>query len=119
MNQPFAPRSTDFPPIPRDDSVLILTHLPCTDGSNIAASRRTAMHIGGVTQACRANDIPLIFHNESWRPGHPEIRICRNGYALGSAKFLGVRGGGISLSEEPGGLPCSMSFSQSPDETNS
>jgi hypothetical protein len=27
MNQPFAPRSTDFPPIPRDDSVLILTHL--------------------------------------------------------------------------------------------
>ena len=27
--------------------------------------------------ACRGAGIPVIFHNETFRPGHPELRVAR------------------------------------------
>jgi nicotinamidase-related amidase len=107
VSDAFAPRNATFPPIPVDDCVLVLTHLQNDfwhrNGAFYALTESTLPYtdtlqrILNVAQACRGADIPLIFHNESWRPGHPEIRQRRRGYALGSAKSLGAQEGNIAV----------------------
>lgn len=93
--------------MPIHDSVLVLTHLQNDfwhpDGAFHAFTKAALPtpdvldRIAGVVNACRAQDIPLIFHNESWRPGHPEIRVRRGGYALGSARSLSVRERNVAI----------------------
>ena len=41
-----------------------------------------------VVDVCRSENIPIICHNETFRPGHPELRIRRGGYVRGSGRVL-------------------------------
>jgi len=91
---------TDFPPLPVDDTVLIVTHMQNDfvhkdgAGSHIAHSQ---MHDSGALSriikllaTCRQAGIPVIFHNETFRAGHPELREQRNGYVRGTGRVLGL-----------------------------
>lgn len=90
--------STDFIPIPRDDVVLVLTHLQNEfwhpEGRGYAFTKDTLPHadtlerILAVVAACRAAGVPIIVHNETFRPGHPELAIRRGGYVRGSGRVL-------------------------------
>ncbi len=92
--------STDFPPLPRDDVVLVLTHMQNEfwhpDGRGYEFTRATLPfadtleRILGVVESCRAAGVPIIGHNETFRPGHPELRMRRGGYVRGSARVLEV-----------------------------
>ncbi|MDT9600542.1 cysteine hydrolase family protein [Sphingosinicella rhizophila] len=107
MTNEFNPKDSKFAPIPIDDSVLVLTHLQNDfwhpDGAYYDLTRQTLPtpdvidRIEALIDTCRASGIPIIYHNESFRPGHPEVRIRRNGYALGSARSLGAREGNIAV----------------------
>ncbi|MEQ8661839.1 MAG: isochorismatase family cysteine hydrolase [Gammaproteobacteria bacterium] len=87
-----------FEAVPVADVVLVLTHLQNDfwhpQGRGYAFTRDTLPHadtldrIAGVVAACRARDIPIIFHNETFRPGHPELRLRRGGYVRGSGRVL-------------------------------
>ncbi len=87
-----------FPPVPRDDLVLVLTHLQNDfwhpDGRGYAFTRDTLPfadtkeRIVAVVAACRQAEIPIVFHNETFRPGHPELRVSRGGYVRGSGRVL-------------------------------
>jgi nicotinamidase-related amidase len=89
---------TAFPPVPRDDLVLVLTHLQNEfwhpDGRGYAFTRDTLPHadtlarIRAVVAACRAAGVPIIVHNETFRPGHPELAERRGGYVRGSGRVL-------------------------------
>jgi nicotinamidase-related amidase len=93
-----APMSDTFPPVPRDQLVLVLTHLQNEfwhpDGRGYAFTRDTLPHpdtlqrILAVVAACRAAEVPIIVHNETFRPGHPELAIRRGGYVRGSGRVL-------------------------------
>jgi len=88
----------DFPPVPVDDAVLVLTHLQNEfwhpDGRGYAFTHEklpfpdTLERISAVVASCRAHGIPIIFHNETFRPGHPELAVRRGGYVRGSARVL-------------------------------
>lgn len=90
--------TTEFATVPRDDVVLVLTHLQNDfwhpDGRGYAFTRDTLpfpdtqARIARVVDACRAAHIPIIFHNETFRPGHPELAIRRGGYVRGSGRVL-------------------------------
>lgn len=90
--------SDTFPPVPRDQIVLVLTHLQNEfwhpDGRGYAFTRDTLPHpdtlqrILAVVAACRAAEVPIIVHNETFRPGHPELAIRRGGYVRGSGRVL-------------------------------
>lgn len=90
--------SDDFPPVPVDDLVLVLTHLQNDfwhpDGQGYAFTRDTLPHpdtlarILAVVEACRARGVPIICHNETFRPGHPELSMRRGGYVRGSGRVL-------------------------------
>ena len=89
---------TQFPIVPLDDSVLILTHLQNEfwhpDGRGYEFTRDvlpfqdTKARILSLVQDCRAKSVPIIFHNETFRPGHPELAVRRNGYVRGSGRVL-------------------------------
>jgi nicotinamidase-related amidase len=89
-----------FPPLPADDTVLVLTHMqnefahPEGKGASIAYPSLKAADVFGrisrVLAACRQASIPVIYHNETYQPGHPELRIRRNGYVIGSARHFGL-----------------------------
>lgn len=89
-----------FPPVPGDDIVLVLTHLQNDfwhpEGRGYAFTRDTLPfpdtkeRIGRVLEACRAAGVPVIYHNETFRPGHPELRVRRGGYVRGSGRVLRV-----------------------------
>jgi ureidoacrylate peracid hydrolase len=88
----------DFPPVPVDDAVLVLTHLQNEfwhpDGRGYAFTHEklpfpdSLERISAVVASCRAHGIPIIFHNETFRPGHPELAVRRGGYVRGSARVL-------------------------------
>lgn len=90
--------SASFPPVPVDDIVLVLTHLQNDfwhpEGRGYAFTRDTLPfpdtldRILAVVAACRANKVPIIIHNETFRPGHPELALRRNGYVRGSGRVL-------------------------------
>ena len=88
----------DFPPVPVDDLVLVLTHMQNDfwhpDGRGHAFTRDLLPHpdtlarILAVVEACRAREVPIICHNETFRPGHPELSMRRGGYVRGSGRVL-------------------------------
>lgn len=90
--------SASFPPVPVDDIVLVLTHLQNDfwhpEGRGYAFTRDTLPfpdtldRILAVVAACRANKVPIIIHNETFRQGHPELALRRNGYVRGSGRVL-------------------------------
>ena len=90
--------SDEFPPVPVNDLVLVLTHLQNDfwhpDGRGYAFTRDTLPHpdtldrITRVVAACRAHNVPILYHNETFRPGHPELSLRRNGYVRGSGRVL-------------------------------
>ncbi len=90
----------DFPSVPVDDAVLVLTHLQNEfwhpDGRGYAFTHEklpfpdTLERISAVVASCRAHGIPIIFHNETFRPGHPELAVRRGGYVRGSARVLAL-----------------------------
>lgn len=90
--------SAEFERVPRDDVVLVLTHLqndfwhPEGRGyqftRNTLPSPDTKDRIVRVADVCRALGIPIIIHNETFRPGHPELRVRRGGYVRGSGRVL-------------------------------
>ncbi|CAB4945694.1 unannotated protein [freshwater metagenome] len=98
---------TKFPPLPVDDTVLVLTHMqnefahPDGKGAGIAYPSLLAAGVfermQRVLAACRAAGIPVIFHNETYQPGHPELRERRNGYCIGSARYLGLDTGDMAV----------------------
>jgi ureidoacrylate peracid hydrolase len=87
-----------FPPVPVNDLVLVITHLQNDfwhpDGRGYVFTRDTLPHpdtkdrIAAVIAACRAQGVPIIYHNETFRPGHPELSIRRGGYVRGSGRVL-------------------------------
>lgn len=87
-----------FPPVPVDDLVLVITHLQNDfwhpEGRGYAFTRDCLPHadtkerIAAVIAGCRAHGIPIIFHNETFRPGHPELAERRGGYVRGSGRVL-------------------------------
>ena len=89
---------TQFPPVPKDEIVLVLTHLQNEfwhpDGRGYEFTKETLPfadtkeRIARVTAVCRAAGVPIIFHNETFRPGHPELSIRRGGYVRGSGRVL-------------------------------
>lgn len=91
---------TDFPPIPKDDTVLVLSHMQNDfihkdgKGARIAHDQMygtgTMDRIKALVAACRAAGIPIIYHNETFRPGHPELRETRGGYVRGTGRVLGL-----------------------------
>ncbi|WP_221794102.1 cysteine hydrolase family protein [Aquisediminimonas sediminicola] len=103
---------TEFPPIPVNDTVLVITHMQNDfahrDGRGAEIAFRyldesgTLKRIKSVLQACRHAGIPVIFHNETFRPGHPELRERRQGYCRGTARVLGVVEGNMAVRGEWG-----------------
>jgi nicotinamidase-related amidase len=91
---------SDFPILPANDTVLVLTHLqnefahPDGKGASIVykflQESGSLDRIKRVLAACRAAGIPVIFHNETFRPGHPELRVSRGGYVRGTGRVLGL-----------------------------
>jgi nicotinamidase-related amidase len=89
---------TEFERVPRGDVVLVLTHLQNDfwhpDGRGYEFTRDTLPfpdtkeRIARVAAASRKLGIPIIFHNETFRPGHPELRVRRGGYVRGSGRVL-------------------------------
>jgi nicotinamidase-related amidase len=90
--------TTRFPGVPRDDVVLVLTHLQNEfwhpEGRGYAFTKDCLPHadtlqrILAVVASCRAAGVPIIMHNETFRPGHPELAIRRGGYVRGSGRVL-------------------------------
>jgi len=88
----------DFVTVPTDDVVLVLTHLqnefwhPSGRGYEFTRDNLpfpdTKERIFRVVEACRARNVPIICHNETFRAGHPELRIRRGGYVRGSGRVL-------------------------------
>ena len=88
----------DFVTVPTDDVVLVLTHLqnefwhPSGRGYEFTRDNLpfpdTKERIFRVVEACRARNVPIICHNETFREGHPELRIRRGGYVRGSGRVL-------------------------------
>lgn len=91
---------SDFPIIPANDTVLILTHMQNEfahpDGKGAEIVYKFLKESGSLDrmkkllEACRRVNIPVIYHNETFRPGHPELRETRNGYCRGTGRVLGL-----------------------------
>lgn len=104
--------SDDFPPVPLDDCVLVLTHLQNDfwhhDGSGFHFTSGllpfpdTKERIVSVVETCRRGGVPIIFHNETFRPGHPELRMRRGGYVRGSGRVLQLPEGNMAVRGEWG-----------------
>jgi nicotinamidase-related amidase len=90
----------DFPPVPMNEALLVLTHLQNDfwhpDGSGYHFTKDTLPfsdtkdRIVSLVDKCRSHKVPIIFHNETFRPGHPELGIRRQGYVRGSGRVLKV-----------------------------
>tara|TARA_B110000196_G_scaffold210028_1_gene180101 strand:- start:928 stop:1581 length:654 start_codon:yes stop_codon:yes gene_type:complete len=90
----------EFPPVPMNEALLVLTHLQNDfwhpEGSGYHFTKDTLPfpdtkeRIVSLVHQCRSNKVPIIFHNETFRPGHPELSIRRNGYVRGSGRVLQV-----------------------------
>jgi nicotinamidase-related amidase len=103
---------SDFPIIPANDTVLVLTHMqnefahPDGKGAEIVYKfldeSGSLERIKQVLSACRRAGIPVIFHNETFRPGHPELRENRNGYCRGTGRVLGLDAGNMAVRGEWG-----------------
>lgn len=88
----------EFERVPRNDVILILTHLQNEfwhpDGRGYTFTQDNLPYsdskerILKVVDVCRSENIPIIYHNETFRPGHPELRIRRGGYVRGSGRVL-------------------------------
>ena len=89
-----------FEKVVGDDIVLILTHLqnefwhPKGKGYTFTKDNLpypdTKERILRVVETCRSQNIPIICHNETFRPGHPELKIRRGGYVRGSGRVLKI-----------------------------
>ena len=98
---------SEFPILPADDTVLVLEHLqndfahPDGRGDYIVhkfmQESGTFDRIKKVIEVCRAVGIPIIHIAETFRPGHPELRVSRNGYVRGSARVLGLAENALSV----------------------
>ena len=98
---------SEFPIIPADDVVLVLTHMqnefahPEGKGAEIVykflAESGSLERIRRLLDACRTASIPVIFHNETFRPGHPELREERGGYCRGTGRVLGLARDGMAV----------------------
>lgn len=103
---------TDFPPVAVDDCVLVLTHLQNEfwhpDGRGYHFTQEKLPHpdtlerVNRLVAACREREIPLIFHNETCRPGHPELRLRRGGYVRGTGRLLRLPEGNMVVRGEWG-----------------
>jgi nicotinamidase-related amidase len=103
---------SNFPVIPAADTVLVLTHLqnefahPDGKGASIVykflQESGSLERIKRVLAACRNANIPVIFHNETFRPGHPELRASRGGYVRGTGRVLGLDSGNMAVRGEWG-----------------
>lgn len=90
--------NAEFDRVPKDDVVLVLTHLQNDfwhpDGRGYDFTRDTLpfpdtkQRIVRIADASRKLGIPIIIHNETFRPGHPELRERRGGYVRGSGRVL-------------------------------
>lgn len=88
----------EFAKVPVDDVVLVLTHIqndfwhPSGRGYDFTRDTLpfpdTLQRIKTTIEACRELNIPIIFHNETFRPGHPELRVRRGGYVRGTGRVL-------------------------------
>ena len=91
---------SEFSVLPANDTVLVLTHLqnefahPEGKGESIVSKflkeSGSLDRIKRVLAVCRKVGIPVIFHNETFRPGHPELRASRGGYVRGTGRVLGL-----------------------------
>ncbi len=96
-----------FPPLDVSDCVLFIDHLqndwasPQGKGSDIVykylQKYNVIPNIQRVVAACRKAGVPIIYHNETWRPGYPELSVSRNGYVIGSARYFGVQDLGVCI----------------------
>ncbi len=90
--------SAEYPMVPLNDSILVLTHLQNEfwhpDGQGYDFTRNvlpypdTKNRILNLVEDCRSKSVPIIFHNETFRTGHPELRVKRGGYVRGSGRVL-------------------------------
>lgn len=97
----IVPPQRSFGALPVDDVVLVVTHLQNDfwhpDGRAYEMTKAALAHddvvdrIAALIACCRTGGVPIIFHNESFRSGYPELRMRRGGYALGSAKAFGAK----------------------------
>ncbi len=98
---------SDFTALPANDTVLVLTHLqnefahPDGKGASIVykflQESGSLERIKRVLDVCRKAGIPVIFHNETFRPGHPELRSSRGGYVRGTGRVLGLARDGMAV----------------------
>ena len=98
---------SEFSILPANDTVLVLTHLqnefahPDGKGASIVykflKDSGSLDRIKRVLGVCRQAGIPVIFHNETFRPGHPELRISRGGYVRGTGRVLGLAPAGMAV----------------------
>ncbi len=89
---------SEFEKIDIDDVVLVLTHLQNEfwhpDGKGYVFTQNSLPHsdtkdrILRVVETCRSHSIPIIYHKETFRPGHPELKLRRRGYVRGSGRVL-------------------------------
>lgn len=96
-----------FETLPANDTVFIVTHMqnefahPDGKGASITYQQlvdsNVIENIKRVLKACRNVNIPIIYHNETFRPGHPELRRQIGGYVRGSARILGLADKGMSV----------------------
>lgn len=90
--------NAEFAPVPVDDVILVLTHMQNDfwhpDGRGYEFTKDTLpfpdtlQRISKTIDTCRELGIPIIFHNETFRPGHPELRVRRGGYVRGTGRVL-------------------------------
>jgi nicotinamidase-related amidase len=95
----------EFPPIPVEDAVLVLHHMqnefahPDGQASENAypslVEEDRLKKIINFVGVCRDAGIPIIHHLETYRPGHPELRISRNGYVVSSARRINLNRGDV------------------------
>lgn len=55
---------------------------------NVLLYPDTKNRILNLVEDCRSKSVPIIFHNETFRTGHPELRVKRGGYVRGSGRVL-------------------------------
>ena len=98
---------SEFPILPANDTVLVLTHMqnefahPDGKGAEIVykflSESGSLSRIKKLLEAARKAGIPVIFHNETFRAGHPELRETRNGYCRGTGRVLGLVEGNMAV----------------------
>ena len=98
---------TDFPPVPKDDAVLVLTHLQNEfwhpEGKLFEFTGARLPHadtyerIKKLVALARELEIPIIYHKETFRPGFPELRMDGSRYCLSSQRLFDFPGTNMAV----------------------